>query len=132
MIFLPDVWNWTIDKKTWKAKREAFELLHSKGSEGDEDGGIETPVIEGQLKSKEDILEAVTATTAATAATAATEPTAASAAVSASATSGSEEESKPALEPKKMKVDELRLELKRRGLSDQGLKVKRSSLLIFI
>ena len=73
-MFLPDVWNWTLDEKTWETKKEAWQ---------------NSKVVVGSVGTEV----------------------------------AKEEEAKPLLDPKKMKVDELRAELKRRSISDQGLKV---------
>lgn len=78
-MFLPDVWNWTLDEKTWETKKEAWQ---------------NSKVVVGSVGTE-----------------------------AAKEEEAKEEEAKPLLDPKKMKVDELRAELKRRSISDQGLKV---------
>ena len=80
VMFLPDIWNWTLEENLWETKKE--EWKNSK------------------------------VTAASVAAEAVKEEEAKA------------EEAKPVLDPKKMKVDELRAELKRRSISDQGLKVR--------
>lgn len=78
VMFLPDVWNWTLDEKTWETKKEAWQ---------------NSKVVVGSVGTE-----------------------------AAKEEEAKEEEAKPLLDPKKMKVDELRAELKRRSISDQGLK----------
>ena len=79
VMFMPDLWNWTLDEKTWESKKELWKNSKAIANEAAE-----------ALKEAE---------------------------------AAKEEEAKSVLDPKKMKVDELRAELKRRSISDQGLKV---------
>ena len=96
-MYLPDVWNWSIDEATWQAKREMYQLLLS-----------------GKLDELKEVSVAVEGETASAGTTKESGETSVSESV---------EDEKRDLDPKKMKVDELRAELKRRKLSDQGLKV---------